>query len=263
MDDWVYRIGSPTNRIGRPPRFFRSDKLVVNGARFASVYAVREMDAKAIEDTAQTCAGFKGIVWSRRLWIDFDSYEAANRAETRIKEMGYDFVVYDTGGRGRHLGVLRDVRPSHTLPAQDKEWVEEHFPEADLSLYWHLHLIRLPGAVHERTGRSKQRIRVYAGRELILQPVRDTISATSSIGSTSTVSRSSIFNTWSIVSLLSRTGEGDRHRRMVRLSCALKEAQVTKEEALWVVLEVNRGFQEPKPEEEVIRIVDWSYEENR
>jgi hypothetical protein len=48
----------------------------------------------------------------------------------------------------------------------------------------------------------------------------------------------------------------------VELAIALhKDAGVTREEAAWVVKEVNRGFSEPKDEHEVDRIIAWAYNE--
>lgn len=264
MDNrWRYRVGSHSSILGRPPKFYDSKDLKASGCSFASVYAIRQEDAEAIETTAGTASSFKGIVWSRRLWIDFDTYEAADEAQAHLEEMKYDHVVYDTGGRGRHVGVLRTASPSHTLPAQDKQWVEESIKGADLSLYWHLHLIRLPGALHERTGKTKRLLRAHAGRALVLQPLRETVRSVRSEGGSEVeiLSRTSVFSQWAVVSLLHGARGGDRHRHLVCLAKTLKEeAGVTFEEALWVAREVNRGFKEgPKSEEEVLRIVRWAY----
>lgn len=264
MDGFIYRVGSPTNVLGRPPRFYGGREIANSGSQFASVYAVRKEDARAIQETAETAAGFRGIVWSRRLWIDFDNHEAADRAEEFLRRENYDHVVYDTGGgRGRHIGVLRAAQPSHTLPLQDKLWVQEHCPGADLGLYWHLHLIRLPGAIHERTGKRKSLLREHKGRELTLpklrpdtDPARDDLSESS----VASVARPSIFRCWEVTSNLAPASGGERHKQLVNLSMALcKDARVKFEEALWVCLEVNRGFDDPKEESEVVRLVKWAY----
>lgn len=262
IKDFNYRIGSATNIIGRPPRFFRSNALAANGARFASVYAVREEDAAAIEEEAQTAAGFRGVVWSQRLWTDFDTYEAAAAAEVSLTKKGLDYVVYDTGGRGCHIGILRTASPSHTLPQQDKLWVQENLKNADLSIYWHLHLIRLPGAVHERTGRPKRLLKRVEGTVLQLPPllhkaVEQRADQLDDLGAVQ--GRQSIFKDWRIVSMLGSTEVGDRHNHLVRLAKRLQEADTSKEEGAWVCREVNRGFSEPKSDEELLRIVEWAY----
>ena len=258
------RVGSTTNVLGRPPRFFLGNELAKNGCRYASVYAVTSQDATAIETGAKTCAGFKGTVWSARLWIDIDSgAEAADKVETFLKEQGYDYVRYETGGgRGAHFGVLRDAAPSHTLPAQDKRWVSENVEGADLGLYWHLHLIRLPGTIHERTGLPKKLIRSNPGRALVL-PLYEPESDSQSSESAPVASGGrpgTIFGCWSVVEKLAITNPPDRHRHLLTLAKALQaDARVQIEAAMWVVSEVNNGFDEPKPREEVQRIVKWAY----
>lgn len=259
MGGFIYRIGSYDNTLGRPPSFFRSSELLSKGLRFASVYAVRQEDGVAIQETAQTAAGFKGIVWNQRLWIDLDTEEASEGARRILKEMGLNHVVYSTGNRGCHIGVLRNSNPSHTLPQQDKTWVSAHIPGADLSLYWHLHLIRLPGVLHEKTGKPKTLVYRQEGKTLELPRIQEQeVNVRASIAVTGST-RGSIFKSWGVMNNV--TGEEkSRHAQLVKLVIALRnDTGVSAEEALWVALEVNRGFSEPKYDDEVKRIVDWAY----
>lgn len=261
MNGYIYRIGSPTNVIGRPPHFYSSDQLIARGCQFGSVYAVTEEAARSIGETSGTASGFRGIVWSRRLWVDFDNEEAADKAEAFLTKEGYDYVAYHTGGRGKHFGILRAALPSHTLPMQDKLWVSQNLPGCDLSLYWHLHLIRLPGAVHERTGLTKRFLYRREGRELTLPPYLPEEAKIVQTGLVSSAyGRQSIFKLWEVTSKLTEDPSQSRHRHLVLLAKALKEeGRVSPEEALWVVTEVNMGFSDPKPENEVQRIVKWAY----
>lgn len=261
-DDYKYRIGSYTNVLGRPPQFYDSGLLRQAGCTFASVYAVRSDDAQAIQETAGTAAGFKGIVWSQRLWIDFDdNKDGTDKARQLLIKEGYDYVEYDTGGRGTHFGITRDALPSHILPSLDKQWVKENMEGADLSLYWHLHLIRLPGTTHERTGKRKVLVGKQSGRSLILPKLLAEPAQLEAESRQSSADRQSIFKVWQVASNLTGSGvTGDRHRQIVLLAVALKnDAHVFMDEAMWVCLEVNRGFDEPKPEDEIVRIVKWAY----
>jgi len=262
-DGFIYRIGSPTCSIGRPPKFYRTNLLRSSGSSFASVYAVRKEDAEAIQETAQTAAGFKGVVWSSRLWVDFDTEEGAIQARSLLTKGGYDYVEYTTGGRGAHFGIARDAKPSHVLPALDKQWVKENLAGADLSLYWHLHLIRLPGTVHERTGRTKALVSRQSGKALVLHNI-PSFEDEYRPSPMHKGRQSSIFNVWQVASNLTGSGvNGSRHKQLRDLSLALKsEANVTLDEARWIVLEVNRGFNEPKPEEEVEKLIKWVYEKD-
>jgi hypothetical protein len=258
VDGFIYRIGANTNILGRPPKFFKSSDLGNAGCRFGSVYAVREEDARSISETAGTAAGFKGIVWSSRLWADFDNEESANQAKAYLEKEGYDHTVYTTGNRGCHIGIARASNPSHVLPLQDKSWAKENLRGCDLSLYWHLHLIRLPGALHESTGLPKRLLYSRPGRVLTL-PAYTPSEYVPAQQPLPPAREGSIFQKWSVVSNLTSDG-GSRHHQLVRLAKALKEdCGVTYEESLWMVSEVNKGFEEPKGIDEVTRIVKWTY----
>jgi hypothetical protein len=262
VDRYIYRIGSTTNVLGRPPTFYINSGLRSAGCRFASVYAVTYETAKSVANTAQTTAGFRGVVWSQRLWIDFDEQEPAVKAIRFLKGEGYDFVVYTTGNRGCHIGVARDAQPSHTLPQQDKTWVSTNCPGADLSLYWHLHLIRLPGAIHEKTNKPKKLIQACEGRSLQLPPWFPEDSDVGGITQRreeEPKQRSSIFMDWQVSSNLQPTGN---RRQLVILSQALRRCGVSKEEALWVIMEVNMGFTKSRSQDELERMIEWAYNEN-
>lgn len=258
MDNYIYRIGSPTNIIGRPPNFYRSDELHSKQCRFASVYAVTHEAAQAIQETAKTAQGFKGIVWSSRLWVDFDTEEAGRVAEQKLKESGYDFVVYHTGNRGYHIGIARDAKPSHTLPQQDKAWVSANLPGADLSLYWHLHLIRLPGTIHEKTGKPKTLILRKDGRSLQLPTSQESINIRGIDGTQEHNGRAqSIFSSWEVMSKLQPTCRKD----LVELAAAIRSCtDASKEEASWLIKEANKLISPPRDEGEVERLVGWAYE---
>jgi hypothetical protein len=255
-DKFVYRIGSTTNHLGRPPIFYHNSHLSNGELQYASVYAVREEDANAIQQ-AGTAAGFRGIVWSGRLWIDLDTQEASEAARAKVKELGYDHVVYDTGNRGVHIGISRPTMPSHTLPQQDKAWVSANIVGADLSLYWHLHLIRLPRVVHEKTGRPKRLLESVQGKALALPPWRPEEPKSEGVPPQAPQGRKSIFSTWEVISNLTPTGH---RRQLVELAVALcNNSKASIEEAMWVVKEVNRGFDVPKDEADIDRIIRWAY----
>jgi len=272
VDRFIYRLCSTTNHIGSPPVFYSRNDINNGRNKFASVYSVTGEDAFYVQE-AKTAAGFRGTVWSRRLWVDLDTTEAAAAAQSKVKELGYDHVVYDTGNRGCHIGVARDALPSHTLPQQDKAWAQANIPGADLGLYWHLHLIRLPGVLHEKTGKPKRLIYSQKGGTLQLPSwtPRD-LGQPGRIGEASgyrseqekgncnlqSSGRPSIFKAWEVMQHFVPTGH---RRQLVELAVALYRAQVTKEEALWVVRELNRAYTIPKDDSDLLRIVDWAYNE--
>jgi hypothetical protein len=259
---FTYRLGSATTSIGRPPVFFPSSCLISAGFKFASVYAVTKTDAEAISSSG-SAAGFKGTVWSQRLWVDFDDEAALELARCILKEKGYDFVVYDTGGgRGGHLGILRVSSPSHLLPGQDRNWVSNNLPGADLGLYWHLHLIRLPGTIHESSGKPKVLTAHHLGKTLVLPPWQEgrAVSEERSVhGPGPSVGRKSLFRSWEVMQAIMPTQGESRHRQLLLLASAAKRAGATVEESRWLCGELNAAFEEPKSLEESTRVVDWVY----
>lgn len=211
---------------------------------FSSLYQVTRETANAIIE-AGTTQGFKGVVWSERLWIDVDSYEAADATESKLKELGHDYIAYDTGGRGAHFGVSRFARPSHLLPQQDRKWVESHFPGADKSIYTHLHPFRLPGTKHEKTGGVKRMVCESKGSTLVLPPFkREQLEAPKA--SSSQRGSKSIFACYRVIREMKDSPEG-RHPNLVRLLYALKDqAGVSKEEAMFWCNEWNKLQSNPK-----------------
>lgn len=267
-DTYAYHLYSPRPDYGTTPVFYHRDDLPKEG--FISLYSVDKPTAMAINQ-AGTCKGYKGIVFSERLWIDVDSYEAADAVEERLREAGYDYVAYDTGGRGAHFGILRlsadssgilgpgleGMFPcSHLLPLQDKQYVQEHFPEADSTIYTHLHPFRLPGTPHHRTGKRKTLVSEGGGRSLAL-PAFKQESVERPIGEFLSGSKDgkSILD----ITFITRNSEpakaGERHAQLVRLCYALRDNGYGINIARWWVNEVNKRFQPKKTEEEIEKVV--------
>ena len=225
---------------------------------FVSLYKVDRQTAEAIH-TEGTAKYFKGIVWSERLWLDVDSYEAADDVDGKLREMGYDFIAYDTGGRGAHFGVLRATYPSHLLPLKDKAWVKEHFPQADASIYTHLHPFRLPGTVHEKTGRKKEEVVHVTGKAIILPVFKDAKLEDTS-NATYFGNYRSVFRCFRVMSNSHAVPEGQRHETLVKLVYALKDdAGVGPGFALDWVHEVNKQYSAPKSDDELEHIVRSIY----
>jgi hypothetical protein len=234
------------------PVFVHRDELPSKRG-FSSLYAVSQEGREAIE-RAGTVRGYKGPVWSPTLSLDFDTYEAGYRAEEKIKELGYDYTLYDTGGRGVHINILCSIGPSHILPGLHRQYVESHFPEADKSIYSHLHLFRLPGTQHERTGKTKQTVSRQPGISLRLSKlsVKEPVLEHKTLGS--------IFENFQVMQLSHPVVVGHRHATLVKLCYALKAHGLGKDLAEWWARECNSGYSNPKSPEDVSKIVRSIYE---
>lgn len=255
MVGYTYSLFSVTADYGPKPCFVDAVQSDLRG--FTSLYQVTEETAKAIEQ-AGTVKGFKGIVWSERLWLDFDNEDAARRADSRLKEMGYDYVCYTTGNRGLHFGILRDHIPSHLLPLLDKAWVKANFPEADSSIYTHLHPFRVPGTVHEKTGRPKTLLFERRGRTLVLPPLKREEMQIISFGQKQ---GKSVFDCFYVMANTVPVTAGQRHSTLVKLINALKnDAGVSMDIAMWWASEWNKMLSEPKEEYEIEKAIRSIYE---
>lgn len=246
---------SPTKSFGIKP-FFLSKADADAKPGFSSLYSVSKETSEAIIKEGTT-KHFKGVVWSERLWLDIDSYEKADGTEQKLIEMGVDYVAYDSGGRGAHFGILRDASPSHLLPQRDKQWVREHFPEADPSIYTHLHLFRLPGTLHERTRRPKHLVSERRGEHLTLPTYKD---CSGDLRSHSAGNKS-VFDCFRVMSHTVPVSAGERHEYLVKLTYALKDdAEVGAKEALFWLKHTNLLYSEPKSNEDLEKIVRSIYE---
>lgn len=257
-----YHLFSGAANYGSVPNFMDRSELPSQG--YASLYAVTAETAQAIV-TEGTTKGFKGIVHNEQLWIDVDSYNDAETVERRVKEMGYEYVAFDSGGKGAHFGISRSHHPSHLLPNKDRAFVKRHFPEADTSIYTHLHPFRLGGSIHERTGRRKELVSSSRGKLLVyddnlLKESGNERDSTASGFEPNSTDRS-IFSLSRVMAFTKAYTEGGRHAGLVKLAYALRDdAGASKELARWWLSETNKLSENPKGEEEVLNALRSIYE---
>lgn len=253
-DKYVWYFYSASKSFGNEPYFLHRDEIPNTG--FSSLYAVTEETARGLCEAGHT-RGFKGCVWSERISLDFDSYEAATRAQLTLEEQGYDYIMYDTGGRGCHIAILRNSEPSHIIPLLDKAWARKAFPECDSSVYSHLHLFRLPGTVHEKTGRPKRKVYEKRGKALVIdRGILNGRTFYNGNGSGVCDNGRSVFDLYHVMKNVRPVSEGKRHASLVSLCYGLKNAGITEVSVIrsWLY-ETNKLFTEPKEESEIEQII--------
>jgi hypothetical protein len=224
---------------------------------FSSVYAIDETTATTLQ-ASQDYRGFKGIVWSEKLWIDCDTEAASLSVENGLRELGFGFEKWTTGNRGAHFGVNRAVEPSQILPLRDKSWVKVRFPEADLRLYSHLHLFRRPGNPHEKTGRKKELVETVNGGTLSYGHQENRVQE-GSINTSGVRVDSSIFEDQYIMWCSTPQENGKRHETLCKLAARLAARGEGSEFALRWLQHVNALFSEPKADEELVKVIKWAY----
>lgn len=233
--------------------FVRSGEFPPSG--YCSLYAISAETMASLEDpSTSSYSGYKGTVWSPELVLDFDSFSEGEAARRRLIEMGLAFKMYESGGKGYHFYIPRPHAPSHRLPLIDKQWVAKVFPEADLSLYTHLHQLRVPGTIHDKTGKRKQLIESVDGEELLLADVQESLPESVSQKVTTNCDKS-IFTNFYIQSLTVPVDEGDRHAVLMKLGLALRSLGEPLEFIHRYLYHTNLLFSTPKPADELERLV--------
>lgn len=223
---------------------------------FCSVYGVSDADAKALLE-AGTYAGFKGVVYpGTYLWIDVDDNDVAQDYVKKLEGMGLEFQVWATGNRGLHFAIRRDVSPSPHVPNIDKAWVQANFPNSDLRLYSHLHLLRREGTIHEKTGLKKRLLSHTPGAVLFLEYSP----AAAKAKPYNHGNIISVFESRAILDLSIAHEAGSRRKYMLRLAAELARTNNPIEFSLMWMVNVNM-LGDPLDFEDLERIVQWAYDE--
>lgn len=258
LNDYCYSVYSPTLNYGVVPNFTHVSELA-GADGFGSVYLVRKEDAEAIVKTGTT-SQFAGVVWNGRLWLDIDDYQTAEVVKERLLQMELGFVMFDSGGKGAHFGIRRDTDPSHLLPQLDKRWVLSHVPEADRSIYTHLHLFRLPGTIHAVTGRPKTLVFSATGSSIdVGQWKGKAVEEAKSVRPFVPSKQTSVFESLRIMGNTVPTTIGNRHPTMLQAAYALRDKEVDAHVCRWWVGEINKMCEEPKEDWELDKLIDSVY----
>jgi hypothetical protein len=105
--------------------------------------------------------------------LDFDSTpESAYRLANKLEAEDISFDVYTSGNRSIHLHVAIEPMEGTTVAQAQKQWVKQHAPDADLTIYHNTALYRLTGTWHEKNpGHRKQLLDRHQGNyKLVIDP---------------------------------------------------------------------------------------------
>lgn len=242
-------------------RFLHVDDLPASG--FASVYCFSEADARSM-DILGTYKSFKGTVHSPTLKLDCDSAETSDSTEKRLRAMEVGFTKFSTGNRGNHFAVERNVSPSHVLPTLDRSYVARQFPGADVSFYHHVGWYRQEGATHPKTGEKKVLLGHVVGKALdftgvVLQSGQETGQETTRMRREG--EPQSVFADKYLSRISVPYSGGERHNRLCAVAAQLDNLHQPMEWAFGYLANVNLMCDPPLPEEELMRILTWAYEQ--
>lgn len=250
-DQWIWKSDVTDSSFFLVPT---SD--LVSFVGFSSLYAVSKEDSEAIQTTG-SFAGFKGTVWSSTLALDFDTPESGVEAWERVCLSGLEAQLFKSGGKGYHILIERPHKPSHLLPQIDKEWVQTNYPKADASIYSSLHMFRLNGTIHNKTGKEKYLVLTNSGNPLILPDTTKEVVREELSSIPLRISNESVFLDQYIMNMTVPHEEGNRHRALLNVGMMLASKGTSLAFIQGWLQNMNLLFDAPKSEEELNGILEF------
>ncbi len=146
---------------------------------FTSVYAFPAATAAKIREQRSTKGLAQCSVYSDCLFTDYDNEEgAAEEFGALLRDQGVGFTKWHSGGRSIHYHVGLKPMLGVGVPYSQRQWMAKHAPKADLAIYTHAGLYRLPGTYHFKyPGQRKKLLENNAGNDLEI-PLQPQISVT-------------------------------------------------------------------------------------
>lgn len=113
-------------------------------------------------------------VAAAELLIDFDdNLERAQEFNKWLYEEGYVYNRYASGNRSVHYHILTTLLTGPSVPYSHKKWVREHAPGADLTIYHHVGLFRLPQTWHEKNPGHRKQLVASGGYRTLHIPLEE------------------------------------------------------------------------------------------
>jgi hypothetical protein len=126
---------------------------------FRSVFGFDEHTAQIIKQSHSSKGLSAYPVTTCEIAFDWDDCkDGAYCCLEQMKQLNVPFKFYFTGNRGYHLHITTELDVGQDIPARHKHFAKSLNVGADLSLYKHSSLLRLPGTIHEKTGKPKMLI---------------------------------------------------------------------------------------------------------
>jgi hypothetical protein len=213
-------------------------------------------DAAAEIKASRSSSGFKQYpVVSQEVFIDLDGGEAQLvRAEAAL--VGLKYAVWESGGKGFHIVLPTETLTGTEVPEAHRQWVDSLRIDADLSLYRASSLISLPGRIHPKTRRKKTLVKMLDGAQLV---VPDAVLVEKPVYPVADIPELSMV----LIRLANLTaiepGPGGRHTALWSVAGSLAACGLSEEVVSELLIGVNATWQNPKPEDEVLRAVRQAF----
>ena len=250
-------IRSMVRRSGKPKLVPYVDRYNYTG--FTSMYGLPTQAVSQIESSGRTAGLNNTPVFSDTLYVDFDNNEdAAEELNIKLKGLNVDFDRYHSGGRSIHFHIRIIPMYGVNVPYSQKHWMELNAPKADMSIYKHAGVYRLPGTYHSNyPGQTKHLLESCAGEALLIEN-RPRVYTKLYNNDTLTIED---FHSILGSLLHKKAGEGGRHPLAFKIASCAKASGKTEShtsQLLWL-WNVTNCFP-PKAEWELDKIVRYFYD---
>lgn len=244
--------------------FFVSVDTLKGRQGFESVYRFSETASQVMQARGSVAGCSNFPVYTDRLIIDLDDgITTAKVLKQILNKKGLAYLVYNSGNKGYHFVI--PCKPSFDLdvPYTQKVWVEKLNINADLSLYRHNSMVRLPGTINEKTGNRKKLVYVHKGKKLVFNKILENPERyTTWQGAESVISNTFIQNVFikGLRLIREKPSPGRRHTELWSLANDFARSGLDLETAYNVILKINENWgEDAKDESDVFRAVQDGY----
>ena len=248
----------------RDRAFFVSVDTLKGRQGFESVYRFSKTAAETMQTRGSVagCSNFQ--VYTDRLIIDLDDgISTAIYLKELLNKKGLAYLVYNSGNKGYHFVIPCVPVFDLDVPYTQKVWVQNLKINADLSLYRHNSMVRLPGTINEKTGKRKKLVAVQKGKKLVFNEILENPDRYKTWqGSESVISNSFIQNIFvkGLRIIREKPSPGRRHTELWSIANDFAKSGIDLETAYKVILKINDSWGiDAKDESDVFRAVQDAY----
>lgn len=230
---------------------------------FRSLYEFGEEDAGRIRSNNHSRGLNAFMVYSDILVIDLDNGDKdLHKLEKYIKEHDYKYEIWSSGGKGYHVYIFITPMYGKDVPYSQKCFVETLGVDADLSLYQHGRLFRLPRTIHKKTNKRKELLRSGGGKLLTIEMQKAPIKADlPALRFENEDTSEMVYALLRFIQMIeSPKGPGERHMHIWGTATMFARAGLSMVAALELLQWVNEQWPEPKDPEDVEKAVMQAYQ---
>lgn len=228
----------------------------------ATVYKYTE-ECKVIMENQGSIVGCSNFpVFTDKFMIDLDDGdESIRKVCQQLVDRELAYSVWSTGGKGYHLEIPCIDMFGIDVPHSQLEYAKTIDGVHDFNVYRHNSLLRLPGTIHQKSGKPKVKVYERPGNAVEIPIVRNPQRFMQWEGIEAHIPKNSLELGFRLLYrlMLEPPSIGGRHVALWSCASNLQSAGLTKDTVADLLLNVNRCWDVSKGEPEIIKIVTDLY----